>query len=85
MAIWGTGSSWYTILGNTAIPQEGEIVITFEVLELVETIEFGYAVADVWLTTYFGENSLGFCYQISASWSSNDGLWNGGNHTESYG
>ena len=47
MAIRGTGSSWYTILGNTPVPLEGETVLTFEVVDLLETIEFGFAVADV--------------------------------------
>jgi len=85
MQIRGTGSSWCSILGDEPIASDGEILLTFQVTELVETVEFGFAPADVWLTTYFGENPLGFCYQFSASRSSNDGLWNSANHTSNYG
>lgn len=77
----GTGSSWYTILGDTPIPMQGIVLITFEVVNLVQTIEFGFAPRDVSKTTYFGENSSGFSYQISQEGSSNDGLWNGGSNT----
>ena len=34
-AIWGTGSSWYSILGDKPISADGEILITFEVISLV--------------------------------------------------
>ena len=57
------------------------MIDTFEVISLVETIEFGFAVREINLGTYFGEHHEGYSYQISQSASSNDGLWNGSNNT----
>ena len=58
----GSGSSWYSILGDTAIPEHGEVLITFEVISLLETIEFGFCVESAPLGSYFGENPEGYSY-----------------------
>ena len=58
----GTGSSWYSALGDTKIPSSGIVILTFEVVLLHQTIEFGFAPTSISMSSYFGENAAGFCY-----------------------
>ena len=39
----GNTSSWVSVVGDTPVAMEGEVLLTFEVLKLAETIEFGFA------------------------------------------